>query len=248
MNKDDALSFGISLALHALLLLGLAAMTPPDPEPEPLGYVEVDFGAFAEGRPVQRATTPRPEAPTEEPAPEPQPELRAAPPEVAKPVDLPEQTPIVDEERVETPETETISPERQRNEAPVEKPEPTPDPQPVRPLGGGAEEGTRGANTGQDGTGNEEEKAAPYNIEGLNRTPTYAPLPNYADRVNANIKISVTVDPRGNVIAQRPVLKGNPALEQAVMQALAQWRFNPLPPNAPQQNQTGIVSFRFRLE
>lgn len=247
MKKNDYAGIGVSLALHALLFLGLAAMTPPEPEPEPLGYIEVDLGAFAEGRPVQRATTPQPEA-TREPAPEPQPEVRAAPPKVAKPVELPKQTRVVDEEKVTTPKTETISPERQRNEAPVNKPEPTPEPKPVRPLGGGAEEGTTGATTGRDGTGEDEQKSAPFVIEGFNRQPTYTVLPRYAEQVNAVIKIAVTVDPRGLVIGRRPVIKGNPALEQAVMAALAQWRFNPLPPNAPQQNQTGTVTFRFRLE
>jgi protein TonB len=32
------------------------------------------------------------------------------------------------------------------------------------------------------------------------------------------------------------------------MDALQQWRFNALPPAAPQENQTGTITFTFRLE
>jgi protein TonB len=75
-----------------------------------------------------------------------------------------------------------------------------------------------------------------------------APLPRYAEKVNAVIRVRVTVDPQGRIVRRLPLMKGNPALEQAVMEALARWRFNALPPDAPQENQTGTITFAFRLE
>ena len=114
---------------------------------------------------------------------------------------------------------------------------------------GGEETGeASGAPTGEEGTGADENQAAPFDIEGLNRTRRYGPLPEYTEKVEATIKVRITVSPDGRVIGREPVLKANPSLERSVMEALSQWRFNRLPSGAPQKNQTGIVTFRFRLE
>jgi protein TonB len=72
-------------------------------------------------------------------------------------------------------------------------------------------------------------------------------LPQYTEQVNAVIRVRITVAPSGRVTRRIPLIKGNPGLEQAVMNALLNWRFNPLPPNAPQEEQTGVVTFRFQL-
>src|SRR5690606_7274864 len=98
------------------------------------------------------------------------------------------------------------------------------------------------------GDGTDEERTSPFSIEGLNRSLLNGPLPEYADKVNANIRYEITVDPHGRIIGTRPILKASPALEQSIQRALRSWRFNALPPNAPAQNQTGTITFRFRLE
>ena len=85
-------------------------------------------------------------------------------------------------------------------------------------------------------------------IEGLTRSTVYAPVPTYAEKVNADIKVQITVDPSGRITRIFPLLKGNPSLERAVREALQRWRFNALPPNVPQESQTGSITFRFRLE
>lgn len=250
MRKDDWYGLGTSIVLHLVLLLLFLTTSLGVAEPEPIGYVAVEFGPVSEGRPVQRAAEDQPEATEpEEPEPEPEPEPQAAPPEKAKPVELAKQpTPVADEERVQTPETETISPAEQSEPAPVRKPEPKPEPKPATPQGGGATDGTQGEPQGQPGPTEQETKTAPFNIEGLNRSAVYAPLPTYAEKVNAVITMRVTVDPQGRITRIIPVKKANPRLEQAVRQVLQRWRFNKLPLNAPQESQTGTVTFTFRLE
>ena len=249
MRKNDWIGLGASVLLHLLVILGLGLVAVAAAEPEQLGYIEVDFGPLTEGRPVRVAEETQPEVPEVENEKPPQPEPQAAPPEEAKPVDLPDQpAEVVEEEVVEAPQTETIAPQQQNSEAEVRKPEPKPEQNTVKPLGGGNTGGTTGAAQGDAGSGNDEQKAAPFDIEGLNRTPVYTPLPQYAEKVNAVIKVRVFVDPRGNVASVIPVQKGSPSLDQAVIQAVRRWRFNPLPAGAPQQNQPGTITFRFRLE
>lgn len=251
MSREDWFGLGVSLALHAVLFLMFAFITIGAAEEQQLGFVEVEFGPIVDGRPVQKTDVEQPpsEDTRQEPEPRPQPEPRAAAPKSAKPVDLPDQVMDSNEpEKVSTPDTPKVSPEKASNEADVRKPDPKPETRPVVPLGGGTPDGTAGASSGDQGSGAEEARTAPFQIEGLNRNPLQSPLPRYAEKVNATIKVRITVDPQGRVIRQLPLLKGNPALEQAVLDALQRWRFNALPPNAPQDNQTGVITFRFRLE
>lgn len=249
MKKNDLIGLSTSVALHAALLLLFTFLTAAKPDEAQLGFVEVEFGQFAEGRPVQQSTMENVDV-AEDEVEEPQ-ELQeeASAPDEARPVDLPDQSEnLPDEDQVVTSETETISPEVQNNEADVNEPEPQPESEPVRPLGSGSIDGSSGNQSGSEGEGSEEERSAPFEIEGLNRDAVFAPLPIYGERVNATIRVQITVDPQGRIIRRFPLLKGNPSLEQAAMDALERWRFNPLPSNAPQEPQTGIVTFRFRLE
>ncbi|MFQ5571544.1 MAG: energy transducer TonB [Rhodothermales bacterium] len=250
MKKNDWYGLGASLVLHLFLLLAFSVMSMGVVEPELIGYIEVDLGPFTQGQAVRRVVENQPQ-PVEQPDPEPEEEIEpeAAPPDEAKPVELPDPPEeIIDEEQLETPEAETISPVEQNNPAEVEDPEPTPEPTPVQPLGGGSTDGSTGNPQGEPGDEEDEQKTAPFQIEGLNRSTVFAPAPVYAEKVNADIKVRITVNPQGRIIRTFPVMKGNPTLEKAVRDALSRWRFNALPPNAPQENQTGIVTFRFRLE
>jgi protein TonB len=216
---------------------------------EPIGYIEIDFGPIQEGRPVRETTDEDVDAPvTERPEQieDEQPE-RAAPQE-ARAVDLPDVAQVEDVEKVTESQAEAISPEQQTSAEPVVDPEPQPNTRPRSAQDGGATGRETGAESGDDGSGNEAKASAPFQIEGLNRTPVTAPAPPYAEKVNVVLRVRITVDPQGRVVRMIPLLKGNPTLEQAVLETLRDWRFNPLPPNAPQENQTGIVTFRFTLE
>jgi periplasmic protein TonB len=248
MKRNDWIGLGTSIGVHALILLLFAFVTGASPKVDTLGYIEVDFGPLAEGRPVQRSVDDRAqpeEQPTER---EPQPRPSSTPPEEARPVDLPTQErPVQDEERVESPQSDRISPERprQREERTEEANVAA---TPVSPPGAGARDGDTGASSGDQGESAEETASAPYQIEGLNRNALHAPLPAYPAQVNAVIRVRIAVDPQGRIVERVPLLKGDPALERAVMQALERWRFDPLPANVPRTNQVGTVTFRFRLE
>ncbi len=246
------MGMAMSAGLHALLLLLLAFMTTSPPEEQQVGFLEVEFGAFSEARPQPRA----PELPVEKPEPEPEPEPEqeevppAAVPDEAKPVELPDAaTDVPADDVVQEPDTDVIAPEEAQEEEVEEEPAEKPEPQPevVRPLGSGSLTDDSDTSTGDEGAGTDETSAAPFQIEGLNRSPVATPLPVYAEQVNAEIRVRITVNPQGRIVQRIPLMKGNPALERAVMEALLTWQFNPLPPNAPQENQTGVISFRFRL-
>jgi protein TonB len=251
MKKNDWIGLGASLAAHAMLLFLMTFLTAATPEMEQLGFVEVEFGPFTEGQRVQQAPVETPDAVQDQPVEEPvEPEVEeVSPPEEAKPVDLPDQPEeIADEDVISSPETETVSPEEQNNPEEVQEDEPDVTSEPIRPLGSGTPDGIAGAESGDEGEGSEEQQTAPFQIEGLDRNALFSPLPTYGEKVNATIRIRITVDPQGRIVQRLPLLKGNPTLEQSVMDALSRWKFNPLPPNAPQEVQTGVVTFHFRLE
>ena len=250
-QRNDVFGISVSLIVHACFLIALSMLAVAAADPEPIGFIEVEFGPIQEGRPVR--TAPDVEAAAEsdfvqEEVPE-QTEPEASPPEEASPVELPDENPAVDEEDlIETSESEVISPETddlQTDEVADEATEPT---EAVAPLGSGAIAGTGAAATGDEGVSNNERRSSPFQIEGLNRTPVSAPLPTYSEKINALIRIRITVDPHGRIVQQIPLIKGSAALEQSVMEALRSWRFSPLPSIAPQENQTGVVTFRFTLE
>ncbi len=250
MKKNDYIGLGVSVAVHALLLLLFSTLTIAAADQPAAGFVEVDFGPIAEGRPVQQAENPAEEEVESEEAEttEETTDDQTNAPEEARPVDLPDQAQeIVDEESVASTDAEAISPEVQDQSTDAVDDEPSTADQ-VAPQSSGDAEGDDGESSGEDGEGSTAEKTAPFSIEGLNRIPVTAPLPPYAEKVNAVIRVRVTVNPQGQVISRIPLIKGNPALEAAVMETLREWRFNALPSNAPQENQTGIISFKFRLE
>ena len=237
MRRNDWIGLASTLVLHGGLALLFAFLTASRPRPAQLGYVEVELGEFAPGQPVEateqveETTTPEPQE--EAPEPETEPEEAAEEPE-SEPVNLPEEE--QSEESVPPTEEKTTVPEAEaqpETEQQADQQEPSEEP---------------GDASGDPGTGTEEEAAAPYDIEGLDRDPERAPLPQYAEKVNARIRIQITVNPEGRIVRRVPLLKGNPKLEAAVMDALQQWRFNALPPGAPQENQTGVITFTFRLE
>lgn len=245
MRRNDWIALGVSVLLHGMLvgifaLVSLSAATPPS-----LGYVEVELGPLAEGQPVQQTQTP--EAPPKPAVPQTeQPEETLEADEItAQPIDLPDRVQEPSEEQVETPEpdkeAEEVSTSSGENEDSEGEAVPAP------PTGGQAD-GRTGQSEGAEGEGTDKQKSAPFQIEGLDRVTLAAPMPRYADKVNATIRVRITVDPKGRVVRRIPLIKGNAKLEQAVMEALQRWRFNALPANAPQKNQTGTITFRFRLQ
>lgn len=250
MKRNDYIGLGVSVGLHVVLFILFGLTSLGTTQQEPVGFIEVDYGAFSEGRPVTQS----PDVEADKPEVEPQQEVvaeesDATAPEEARPVDLPDQEQIEDPDQIVNSEEDAIAPEQQNNPETDVEDEVQPEAEPVRPLGSGSlEGGDEGDATGDQGEGDQESRTAPFDIEGLNRTPVNAPIPVYSEKVNAIIKVRITVDPTGRITTRIPLIKGNPALEQSVLETLRDWRFNPLPQNAPRENQTGVVTFRFRLE
>lgn len=238
MKRNDIYGLGFSILLHLLVLLFLALMQLSAVEPEPLGFLEVEFGPLAEGQPVQQPAQKQP--PPEPDAVEEVQEEVAAQEEEPTPVELPESK---DDERIQVQEEEPDAPQEEQEpedvvkidaEEVAEAPEVEPD--------------TVGAPV-DPGPGEEEERATPFDISGLeSRSLIAGPLPDHTDNVSAVIRMRITVDPTGRVTRIIPVMKGSPALEREAQRALQRWRFSALPANAPRADQVGIVTFRFIIE
>ena len=247
VKRNDWVALSVSLAMHAALLIVLSFVMIGATEPQPIGFIEVEFGPFADGRPVQRSQdSAEQDAPAAEQLPEEEQQDSSAPDE-ARPADVPDEV-VDDPEQVASSDAETISPRTEANPDNVSVDRPTPPNRESQPTGAGVQDGTGEATSGDEGPGTDESRSAPFQIEGLNRVPVTSPMPAYSEQVNALIRVRIVVDPQGRVVQRIPLLKGNPALERSVLETLSTWRFNPLPPNAPQENQSGTITFRFRLE
>lgn len=81
---------------------------------------------------------------------------------------------------------------------------------------------------------------------GGNRIVLVKKVPSYPPGVNtaAQIKIRFTVLPDGTVSKMVPLQKADPRLEKAAMDALRQWRFNPLNRNV---EMVGVIPITFQL-
>jgi len=99
-----------------------------------------------------------------------------------------------------------------------------------------------------DGT----DSSTPYLIEGqaATRTVTYKVIPEYPDNLQkqAVVKISFTVLPNGRIGEMIPLIKADPSLEKLTLDALRQWRFNPLAESESPRIETGVITFRYILK
>jgi TonB family protein len=269
IDEEDRFGWGVTGAIHfVLLIIALLYTVNFDIDNRP-AYMEVTLGEFrsgtiAEQAEVQReqvATRPNPaESQPEDPDPEiTQPVETPQTPEeeTTKPVELPEEVEeIVSEDVVETPETEIIDPQVvEVTEDIVEEVVP-PESREAEQVQEGVTEsgdvrGTRGEVDVDQGTGTNPDRSAPYDLqwEGeLDRTPMVQPLPTNQTNEEAVITIRFEVNPDGSLGRVIPLRKMNPELEREVMRTLRSWRFSRLPAGVPQESQWGIITFRFVLD
>ena len=76
------------------------------------------------------------------------------------------------------------------------------------------------------------------------------PLPKYPEGVQKeiNIRLQFTILPDGSVGSIIPKTKADTKLENAAINALRQWRFEPLSQNQKQVEQTAVIVFPYRLQ
>jgi TonB family protein len=265
LNKEERFALAITSGVHIVLLIIFLFYTFSIETNVRPSFIEVEFGEFKSGTPAeyaeekadQVATRPEPsETEPEEPEPEkpdPVEEKKSTTQETTKPVDVPEQKEEVQEEEIKTPETDKVDP--QKETAAKEQKEVTVPPKTekdeVQQEGAetsGDEKGNTGELNADQGTGNQQEKSAPYELkwEGdIERNPMVQPLPDNTAGEEATITIRFEVKPDGNIGRIIPLKKMNPELEREVMSTLRSWRFSRLPSGVPQQSQWGTITFRF---
>lgn len=268
LNNEDQFGLMVTGGVHVVLIIIFLLYTFSIEANVRPSYIEVEFGEFQAGTPAEYAeeqaeqveTRPDPsETEPENPEPEnPEPveEQQSTTEETTKPVDMPEQEEEIEEEEIKTPETDKVDPQEEtttEEEKEVVVP-PKSEEDPVQQEGAessGDEQGNTGERNADQGTGNEQEKSAPYelNWEGdIERNPMVQPLPENTTDAEATITIRFEVKPDGTVGRIIPLKKMNPELEREVMRTLRSWRFSRLPSGVPQQSQWGTITFRFVLE
>lgn len=86
--------------------------------------------------------------------------------------------------------------------------------------------------------------------DGISRRLISGEMPVYPPGVNveALIRVETVVEPGGRVKSVRPILKGNPMLEEEAMRKVLLWRFEPLGSRTIQRDQICRVTFNFRLQ
>jgi len=103
----------------------------------------------------------------------------------------------------------------------------------------------------QTAAGGEGSTESPWQIQwiGQNRDVVRSVLPEYPAGIDRDVKLQFrfSVTPTGEVTAIRPLQKGDPALEEAALTALRQWKFQPLPAVSLQANQEAVITLRFRV-
>lgn len=184
-----------------------------------------------------------------------------------KPVHSPEQKQDVESEELKTPETKKVNPKKNTAEKKKEKTTKKTTKEDVQKAvippkarkakdqeKGAKTSGSREGDTGEvdadQGSGSQKEKSAPYNLnlQGISRNPVVQPLPQNMSNYDATVTLRFQVTPQGRVTNIIPLHRsGNPELDQEVINTLKKWRFSRLPSKAPQENQTGTITFRFVL-
>lgn len=268
LNDEDRFALLVTGIVHVLLAIIFVLYTFNINQDVRPSFIEVEFGEFSSGTLAEKAevkneqvaTRPDPsEVEPENPEPEkpdPVEKQQTTTQETTKPVDAPDQKEEVKEEPVKTPETDKVDPKKKTE---AEKQEEVAIPPKTRKdevqQEGAETSGDVKGNTGEvdadQGTGNETEKTAPYELkwEGdLERDPQFQPLPDNTSDIEATLTIKFEVKPDGTIGQIIPLRKMNPELEREVIRTLRSWRFSRLPSGVPQQSQWGTITFRFVLE
>lgn len=269
-TNEERFGYAVTFAAHIAIIIFALLMYTNEREQQRTAFMEITLGEFSDGtmaefsREEQQevATDPDPsDVETDEPTPE-QVEVTEQPtPEATEPtkdVNLAEQTQdIQSEEVVVTPETEEIDPRELTEEVQEQEEEAVRDrTREDETAQEGAREsgdirGIRGRVDADQGTGQDPDRASPFQLEwdgDFDRAAVTQPMPSYNVEVEAVISVRFEVRPDGTVGRMTPIIKANPELEREVFRTLRSWRFSRLPSGVPQESQWGTITFRFVLD
>lgn len=152
-----------------------------------------------------------------------------------------------EQKKVELPESKNKDIENIITSADKKKNKETVEAEKVKPLTEQTNKtkGTELAGLGEGGFGFEID----FGGKGMRKIYSYN-LPEYPEGVSKEIdvKLRFTIMPDGTVGKIFPLIKADARLELAAINSLRQWRFEPLPPNAKQIDQTVVIIFPYRLQ
>ncbi len=160
-----------------------------------------------------------------------------------------EKQPVKKEEqkKVELPETKNKDEENIITPADKKKNKETSDADNVKPISAkdNKTKGSELAGEGEGGFGFEID----FGGKGTRKIYSYN-LPEYPEGVSKEIdvKLRFTILPDGTVGKIFPLIKADARLELTSINSLRQWRFEPLPRNAKQIEQTVVIIFPYRLQ
>lgn len=226
-REPKNISYTSSLILHILLAL-LFLFVTINPEVLPDEYITIGFGSG--GNIGSAGATGKSEVVDDN---KPKPENVKQQTDVQKKVDLPE-TINKDTENL----IATADKKKETEETPVNR---------VKPLqpSTGNTRGSELEGEGDSGFGFDLD----FGGKGKRRIYSFI-LPEYPEGVSKEIdvKLRFTILPDGSVGRIFPLIKADARLELAAINSLRQWRFEPLPRNSQQIEQTVVITFPYRLQ
>jgi protein TonB len=154
-----------------------------------------------------------------------------------------------EEKKVELPSAEPVKGEDAIASSSKNKKENNSDSK-VKPLLKGNSKGD-GFGYGGEGTGGGGGFGFELDFGGNGKRRIYSySLPEYPEGVSKEIdlKLRFTILPDGTISRIIPLIKADAQLEMAAVNSLRQWRFEPLPQNAKQMEQTVVITFPYRLQ
>ena len=175
-------------------------------------------------------------------------------------IELPEKMELKDDERLTQTESrknvedlKPVTPSRQKIETPALQQGKIAQEEPVftekRSADFGFSKPTLKPAEELSGAGTDVEKVYSIEWEGdFKREILYEKLPDISNinAQEAEIKLIFFVEPDGSVSTVQPLQKGGMIqLENAAMEALKKWRFNPVSVNGGSTQQKGVISFKF---
>lgn len=226
-NNPRNISYLASIAFH-LILMVIFILVNFSVEPDDSEYVTIGFGSglsMGSPGPLGRDLVTEKDILKEEKQPEKK----------------------VEQKKVELPETKNKDIDNVITAADKKKNKETTEAEKVKSLTDkeNKTKGTELAGEGEGGFGFEID----FGGKGTRKIYSYN-LPEYPEGVSKEIdvKLRFTILPDGTVGKIFPLIKADARLELTAINSLRQWRFEPLPRNAKQIEQTVVIIFPYRLQ